>query len=50
MRGSEALNLALYFTNMHHTDDGYFELRSKVRQLAKESLAQPEQAPVLVDA
>lgn len=39
----EALKLALDLAIMHHSDDGYAELRSKVRQLAKEALAQPEQ-------
>ena len=46
-----ALKLALDLAIMHHSDDGYAELRSKVRQLAKEALAltstpcevQPEQ-------
>ena len=38
----EALKLALDLAIMHHSDDGYVELRSKVRQLAKEALAQPE--------
>ena len=42
----EALKLALDLAIMHHSDDGYAELRSKVRQLAKEALAQPEQEPV----
>ena len=42
---TEALKLALDLATMHHTDDGYAELRSKVRQLAKEALAQPEQEP-----
>ena len=50
----EALTLALDLAIMHHSDDGYAELRSKVRQLAKEALAltstpcevQPEQEPV----
>ena len=41
----EALKLALDLAIMHHSDDGYAELRSKVRQLAKEALAQPEQEP-----
>ncbi len=41
----EALKLALELAIMHHSDDGYAELRSKVRQLAKEALAQPEQEP-----
>jgi len=40
---TEALKMALDLATMHHTDDGYAELRSKVRQLAKEALAQPEQ-------
>ena len=39
----EVLKLALDLAIMHHSDDGYAELRSKVRQLAKEALAQPEQ-------
>ena len=38
----EALKLALDLAIMHHSDDGYAELRSKVRQLAKEALAQPD--------
>ena len=46
-----ALKLALDLAIMHHSDDGYAELRLKVRQLAKEALAptstqcevQPEQ-------
>ena len=42
----EALKLALDLAIMHHSDDGYAELRSKVRQLAKEALAQPEQEPL----
>lgn len=42
----EALKLALDLATMHHTDDGYAELRSKVRQFAKEALAQPAQEPV----
>jgi len=42
----EALKLALDLAIMHHSDDGYAELRSKVRQLVKEALAQPEQEPV----
>ena len=42
----EAIKLALDLATMHYTDDGYAELRSKVRQLAKEALAQPEQEPV----
>lgn len=42
----EALRLALDLATMHHTDDGYTELRSKVRQLAKDALAQPEHRPV----
>ena len=42
----EALKLALALVTMHHTDDGYAELRSK---LAKEALAQPEQEPVADD-
>ena len=42
----EALKLALDLAIMHHSDDGYAELRSKVRQLAKEALAQDEQEPV----
>ena len=37
----EALKLALDLAIMHHSDDGYAELRSKVRQLVKEALAQP---------
>ena len=41
----KALKLALDLAIMHHSDDGYAELRSKVRQLAKEALAQPEQEP-----
>jgi hypothetical protein len=44
----EALKLALDLATMHHTDDGYAELRSKVRQFAKEALAQPAQEPVAV--
>jgi hypothetical protein len=44
----EALKLVFDLASMHHTDDGYAELRSKVRQLVrqldKEALAQP--APV----
>ena len=44
--GREALKLALDLATMHHTDDGYAELRSKVRQFAKEALAQPAQEPV----
>ena len=39
----EALKLALDLAIMHHSDEGYAELRSKVRQLAKEALAQDEQ-------
>lgn len=39
-----ALKLALDLAIMHHSDDGYAELRSKVRQLAKEALAQDEQS------
>jgi hypothetical protein len=39
----EALKLALDLAIMHHSDDGYAELRSKVRQLAKEVLAQPQE-------
>ncbi|CAB4136296.1 hypothetical protein UFOVP566_42 [uncultured Caudovirales phage] len=46
--GREALKLALDLATMHHTDDGYAELRSKVRQFAKEALAQPAQEPVAV--
>ena len=42
----DVLKLALDLAIMHHSDDGYAELRSKVRQLAKEALAQPEQEPV----
>ena len=45
MTKDEALELALDLAIMHHSDDGYAELRLKVRQLAKEALAQPpEQA------
>ena len=40
----EALKLALDLATMHHTDDGYAELRAKVRSATKEALAQPEQA------
>lgn len=36
----EALKLALALVTMHHTDDGYAELRSK---LAKEALAQTQE-------
>ena len=42
----EALNLALDLATMHHTDNGYAELRAKVRSAIKEALAQPEQEPV----
>ena len=38
----EALKLALDLAIMHHSDGGYAELRLKVRQLAKEALAQPD--------
>ena len=38
----EALKLALDLAIMHHSDGGYAELRLKVRQLAKEALAQDE--------
>jgi hypothetical protein len=38
----EALKLAFDLANMHHTDYGYFELRSKVRQFAKKVLTQPK--------
>ena len=38
----EALKLALDLAIMHHSDDGYAELRLKVRQLAKEALEQPD--------
>lgn len=39
----EALTMALDLATMHHTDDGYAELRAKVRSATKEALAQPEQ-------
>lgn len=35
----ETLELALDLATMHHSDYGYAELRSKVRQFAKEALA-----------
>ena len=34
----EALKLALDLATMHHTDDGYAELRAKVRSASKEAL------------
>ena len=40
---TEAINLALDLATMHHTDDGYMELRSKVRALCSEAIEQPEQ-------
>jgi hypothetical protein len=36
----EALKLALDLATMHHTDDGYAELRAKVRSASKEALAE----------
>jgi hypothetical protein len=39
----EAMKLALDLATMHHTDEGYDELRSKVRVAAKEALAKQEQ-------
>ena len=41
----KAMKLALDLATMHHTDDGYAELRAKVRSASKEALAQPEQEP-----
>ena len=40
---NEAMKLALDLAIMHHTDEGYYELRSKVRVAAKEALAKQEQ-------
>ena len=39
-----ALKLALDLVTMHHTDEGYSEMRASLRQLAKEALAQDEQS------
>jgi len=39
----QAMKMALDLATMHHTDDGYAELRAKVRSASKEALAQPEQ-------
>lgn len=41
----QAMKLALDLATMHHTDDGYAELRAKVRSASKEALAHPEQEP-----
>lgn len=47
---TEAIKLALDLATMHHSDDGYQELRQKVRRVAKAALAeqpaQPQQEPV----
>ena len=42
----KVMELALELATMHYTDGGYSKLRTKVRQLAQEALAQPEQEPV----
>lgn len=46
MTKDEALKLALDLATMHHTDEGYAEMRSKVRVAIKQALAQPVQEPV----
>lgn len=46
MTKDEALKLALDLATIHHTDDGYADLQSKVRVATKEALAQPAQEPV----
>ena len=45
MTKEEVLKLALYLATMHHTDNGYAELRAKVRSATKQAL-EPEQEPV----
>ena len=42
----DVLKLALDLAIMHHSDDGYAELRAKVHVAAKAALAQPAQEPV----
>ena len=39
----KTLDLALDLVIMHHTDDGYSELRQKVRHAIKQALAEPVQ-------
>jgi hypothetical protein len=39
----EALKLSFDLAIMHHTDDGYPELRQKVRRAVKQALAAPAQ-------
>jgi hypothetical protein len=46
MTDKETLKLALDLVIMHHTDDGYSELRQKVRHAIKQALAAPVQEPV----
>jgi hypothetical protein len=47
MNDKETLKLALDLVIMHHTDDGYSELRQKVRHAIKQALAAPTvQEPV----
>jgi hypothetical protein len=43
MTDKEAMKLALDLAIMHHTDEGYAELRSKVRVAVKEVLTNQEQ-------
>ena len=43
MDKDEALKLALDLAIMHHTDDGYSELRQKVRHAIKQALAAQRQ-------
>jgi hypothetical protein len=46
MKQREALEMALKLAIMHHTDDGYMDVRSKVRALCKEALAEQQGEPV----
>jgi uncharacterized protein involved in exopolysaccharide biosynthesis len=41
MTKDEALNMAFDLVIMHHTDDGYSELRQKVRHAIKQAFAAP---------
>jgi hypothetical protein len=45
----EALELAFYLASMHHTDDGYPELRQKVRGAIRQAFEAHVQEPVAFD-